>query len=528
MMEKKISVLIVEDNPADAELLELELLKGGFTPRILRVETAPAMQAALEADDFDLILSDYRMPRFTGLHALELLKASGKDIPFILISGSAGEEVAVNAMKAGAHDFFTKGRVALLLSAIERELREAELRSIAREQLEQLHRNEKLAALGTLLAGVAHELNNPLTVIMHQAALLQRVLKDDPRQLRADTIMEAVGRCSRIIRNFLALARHEPPRRMSVSINDVVREVMELVAYGLRVDGVDVELDLVEPLPRVSADPQQLQQLVINLVNNAQYALHSRTGARRLILRSEVDASGSGVVLQVKDNAGGIPAEIRSRIFDPFFTTKPIGQGTGLGLSLCHGIVSAHKGTIELSSETEGGTTFVITLPVESVAGAQSETGDTGARPLVPAQRILVVDDEPDVASAFSDILSAQGHRVDVAAGGRTALQLLDHGTYDIVMTDMRMPELDGPSLYRDIVARHPLLESSFIFVTGDTFNPETDRFLRHTGAVRLSKPCSFDDIEEAIQLVLQKRTEEHPGGAMEASEPMSSNAQSL
>jgi signal transduction histidine kinase len=528
MMEKKISVLIVEDNPADAELLELELLKGGFAPRIMRVETAPAMQAALEADDFDLILSDYRMPRFTGLHALELLKATGKDIPFILISGSAGEEVAVNAMKAGAHDFFTKGRVALLLSAIERELREAELRSTARDQLEQLHRNEKLAALGTLLAGVAHELNNPLTVIMHQAALLQRVLKDDPRQLRADTIMEAVGRCSRIIRNFLALARHEPPRRMSVSINDVVSEVMELVAYGLRVDNVEVELDLVEPLPSVSADPQQLQQLIINLVNNAQYALHSRTGARKLTLRSEVDASGGQVVLQVKDNAGGIPPEIRSRIFDPFFTTKPIGQGTGLGLSLCHGIVSSHGGTIEVSSEIDAGTTFIISLPVESVAGVPNDTVAAGVRPHVPGQRILVVDDEPDVASAFSDILSAQGHRVDVAPGGRTALQLLDHGTYDIVLTDMRMPELDGPALYRDIVARHPLLESSFIFVTGDTFNPETDRFLRQTGAVRLSKPCTFDDIEAAIQQVLQKRTQEPQSGAMAVRDERSSRAESM
>ena len=496
--------MIVEDNPADAELLELALINGGYTPMILRVQTAVEMQSALDGGEWDLILSDYMMPRFTGIEALELLKATGKDIPFILLSGSAGDDVAVTAMRAGAHDFFTKGSLALLGSAVRRELGEAELRSTARAQREQLHQHEKLAALGTLMAGVAHELNNPLTVIMHQADLLQKGLSGDPRQERAGMILRAVNACSRVVKNFLALARHEPPHRVPVSINDVVRAALELVTYGLRTDSVQVELDLAEPLPAVEADPMQLERVVINLLSNAQYALRSVPMPRKLAIRSSVDSSRSVVLLHVADNGGGIPPEIRSRIFDPFFSTKPTGQGTGLGLSLCHGIISAHDGTITVSDEADVGTTFVISLPIRS--GAEMER-DVPAQAASPAPlRILVVDDDPQVAMAFSEILTFQGHTVDVAETSRSAVPLILTGVYALVLTDMRMPDLDGPALYREVTARSPSLSQSFVFTTGDTFSAETVQFLEETGAVYVAKPCTFDDVNDAIARALLKR----------------------
>jgi signal transduction histidine kinase len=505
MKEKHLRVLIVEDNPADAELLEFELFKGGYVPSTLRVQTAAAMQTALDEREFDLILSDYALPRFSGLHALELLKATGKDIPFILVSGSAGDDIAVDAMRAGAHDFFGKGSLNLLVSAIERELREAEVRATARAQREQLHLHEKLAALGTLLAGVAHELNNPLSVIMHQATMLERALGDDPRRGPVAAILQAVGSCSRIVKNFLALARHEPPRRVPVSINDVVHAAVDLVAYGLRNDTIEVTLDLAEPLPSVSGDPQQLERVVINLVSNAQYALRSRATPRKLVLRSGVDAAGERVLLHIEDNAGGIPPEIRSRIFDPFFTTKPTGEGTGLGLALCHGIVSTHDGTIAVSSELDAGTAFDISLPISSEVTVTENILGKGTSS-IKGLRILVVDDNPDVAMAFSDILTIQGHQVDIAGTSRAALHMVETSAYEIVVTDVRMPDLDGPALYRELTARHPLLGSSFLFVTGDVFSPDTDRFLKETGAVFLGKPCTFDEVENAVQQVMLRR----------------------
>jgi CheY-like chemotaxis protein len=225
-----------------------------------------------------------------------------------------------------------------------------------------------------------------------------------------------------------------------------------------------------------------------------------------------VDAAGKRVLLHVADNGGGIPPEIRSRIFDPFFTTKPTGEGTGLGLALCHGIISAHHGTIAVSSEADSGTTFVISLPAGSAVEADADAALSPASP-APAARILIVDDDPDVASSLSDVLSAQGHKVEVAGTSRAALQRIETGAYAVVITDMRMPDLDGPALYREVTARCPRLEKSFLFITGDTFSKETSRFLKETGAVYLSKPCTFDEVEGAVEQVLRRRGQESVAG---------------
>jgi CheY-like chemotaxis protein len=348
-------------------------------------------------------------------------------------------------------------------------------------------------------------LNNPLVVILHQAELLQRALRDDPRQLRTDNILKAVRRCSAIVTNFLALTRNEPPRRVPTILNAVVLEVLDLTGFGLRTDGITVTLDLAESLPIISADPQQLEQVVLNLVGNAQYALRARPGNRSLTIRSGLDDDGRRVTLQIEDNAGGIPPEIRSRIFDPFFTTKPIGHGTGLGLSLCHGIITAHGGTIAVTSELDAGTTFIISLPVDPGESAKDD-GDASDIGTKITGRILVVDDDPDVALTFSDILSARGHRVDVATSVRSVLELLQENAYDLVLSDTRMPEIDGLSLYREIVTLRPQLERCFIFVTDDVFNADPGGFLTQTGAVLLSKPCASREVENAVQRVLRKR----------------------
>jgi PAS domain S-box-containing protein len=358
--------------------------------------------------------------------------------------------------------------------------------------------SEKLADMGTLLAGVAHELNNPLTVVTGYSSILRQTLGDGPSRERIDRIANAAERCVRIVRNFLALARQHPLERQLTRLNQIVQEAVELLAYPLRVDNVEVHLDLAEDLPKLWADPHQLHQVIVNLITNAHHAMHGSTSARQLSIRTRFNAADSRVLLEVADTGPGIPPEVLGRIFEPFFTTKPVGQGTGLGLPLCQGIVEGHGGTIRVESKLGGGAVLTIDLPV--VAPPVGETTEAeGTHVLPPGIRVLVVDDEPHVAGVLTDLLKAQGAHVEAVSGGRAALQKLEQAEYDIILSDVRMPGLDGPGLYKTLGATHPHLLSRFVFITGDTLNPESSEFVEQTGAPCISKPFDFDEVYRVI-----------------------------
>jgi len=290
-------------------------------------------------------------------------------------------------------------------------------------------------------------LNNPLSVIVQQASLLQGELDDDPRGVRAGKVLQAAHTCSRIVKNFLALARQDPPQRVPVSLNDVVHAAVDIMAYGLRADRNRAETgsgrgDAGRGRRSAAARTDRLQS-----GEQCAVCAGSRQAPRLLTVRTSVDAAGGRVQLRVEDNGGGMPADIRARIFEPFFTTKPTGQGTGLGLSLCHGMVSAHNGTISVISEIDAGTAVVITLPI-GLAPAEGAGLAEPAAPPLPALRILVVDDDPDVGSAFSEILSSQGHHVDIAGSGRDAIERIGReNTYAVVVTDMADARSRRPGL---------------------------------------------------------------------------------
>jgi two-component system NtrC family sensor kinase len=218
--------------------------------------------------------------------------------------------------------------------------------------------------MGGLLASVAHELNNPLAVVIAQTALLHELNPPGPVVARAEKIAQAAERCARIVRNFLTLAREHPPERQQVCLNQVIREALELLGYPLHVDTMELRLVLADDLPLLWADPHQLHQVVVNLVTNAHQAMRGTAPPRRLTVTTSFDPSGARVALEVADTGPGIPTEIQERIFEPFFTTKPVGVGTGLGLSLCQGIIEGHGGTIGLTSTAGQGTFFRIELPV--------------------------------------------------------------------------------------------------------------------------------------------------------------------
>jgi PAS domain S-box-containing protein len=501
------------------------------------------MIAALDRQPWDHVIADYTLPEFNGLTALALVKERGLDLPFIIVSGSFGEDIAVAAMKAGAHDYIMKNNLTRLIPTVERELREGEERrarkraeetlqenyqimqavfegtsdaifvkdlqgryvrinsagarifgkspedvigkddtelfaadsarhimahdrqvvtsgatqvceeigialgetrtylvtkaphrdpqghitriiGIARDitehkqaeaqlqhQREAFYQSEKLATMGQLLAGVAHELNNPLSVVMGHTTLLRQSICEKRQMERAEKIVQAAERRVRIVNNFLALVRQRPPKRHPVQLNQVVREAMELLAYSLRVDRVEVTFELAEGLPVLWADAHQLHQVVVNLVANAHQAMREVAGPRCLTLRTGRDAESRRVWLEVQDTGPGIAAELRGRIFEPFFTTKPPGAGTGLGLSLCQGIVEGHGGWIGVVEPGAArGTVFCVELPVEEPRG-ETVAEVAGAPVLVRGARILVVDDEPGIAGALRTLATQTAAR---------------------------------------------------------------------------------------------------------------------
>jgi PAS domain S-box-containing protein len=396
-----------------------------------------------------------------------------------------------------------KGAVVTFIDLTERKRVEAELQ----RQREALYQTEKLSAMGLLLAGIAHELNNPLSVIIGYTELLRNLRRGEPPTERIDKVAQAANRCARIVKSFLALARQHPPERHTVHLNQVVKEAIELLAYPLRVDGVEVHLELADDLPVLWADPNQLHQVVVNLVSNAQYALRDSPPPRRVAMSTHDDSVRSRVYLTVADTGPGIPPELQARIFEPFFTTKPSGQGTGLGLPLCRGIIEGHGGTIRVESAPGQGTRFVVELPITATPMAIPRVQAPEALTSSQGRAILVVDDEAEVAAVLAEFLASDGHQVDTAGNGVEALRKLEECSYDAILTDLRMPELDGPGFYQELERRHPALCRRVIFLTGDALTPKTQAFLGQTAVQVVGKPFDFRDIRRVIQQVLQAET---------------------
>jgi len=351
------------------------------------------------------------------------------------------------------------------------------------EQREILAQSEKLAAMGQLLAGVAHELNNPLSAVIARAELLSHLLGDGPLGVHAQKVAEAAERCGRIVKNFLALARRRPTRYQRVHLDRVVREALELLVYRLRVDNVDVAVELADDLPLLWADPHQLHQVVVNLVTNAHQAMCGPREPKRLTIGAVFDPERMRNVLRIADTGPGIPAEIRARIFEPFYTTKAPGQGTGLGLSLCQSIVEGHGGTIGVEEGAESGAVFVVELPVEGLPDGGQDATPSGAALPVRGKRILVIDDDAEVAALLQDALRAAGNHVEVAPNGLVGLEKLERLAWDAILCDLKMPELDGPGFFQQVTRRHPRLISRIAFLTGDALSPESHEFIDLSGA---------------------------------------------
>ncbi|MGD8842994.1 MAG: PAS domain S-box protein, partial [Gammaproteobacteria bacterium] len=321
-------------------------------------------------------------------------------------------------------------------------------------QREALRQSEKLPAMGELLAGVAHELNNPLAILMGRAALLEGKATDPAVRTEVGKISSAAQRCGRIVRTFLSMARQKTPECKPSALNDVVTGAIDLLGYGLHSAGIELDVQLDEMLPEPSMDADQIGQIVINLLVNAQHVLDGQPQPRRILV--ETGQSDGGVFCRVSDNGPGVPEDARPRIFDPFFTTKDGGVGTGVGLSVSRSIARQHGGELRLESSGTQGAVFVLWLPLGSRCGGKASAASRSDATEVRADHVLVVDDEPEVAELLEEIIRSAGLDASRVYSGREAMRWLETHPCDLILSDIRMPDMDGAALWREVKDKYP------------------------------------------------------------------------
>jgi signal transduction histidine kinase len=516
---KPLRLLLVEDLEQDAMLVLRALRKGGYEPTYVRVETHEAFRRQLDTETWDVIISDHSLPNYGGMLALADLKATGKDIPFILISGTIGETVAVDAIKAGAQDYVLKADLTRLAVAVEREVRESGVRAEQAKMRERLVISERMASAGTLAAGVAHEINNPLAIAManldiaagavgrivaraedlkaygsRAAASLQGDLNDLDEPLR--DAREALARIRDIVRDVKLFSRPDDEMLGAVDVRRVADSSARMAWNEIRHRAKLVKQ--YGEVPLVTANESRLGQVVLNLLVNAAQAMPEGQANRHEIKIVTKTSRDGSAVLEVTDTGTGISKENLARIFDPFFTTKPIGVGTGLGLAICHGIVTELGGRIDVQSELGKGTMFRLTLP----AARESPTIVKAAiaQPTGLRSRVLIVDDEAALGRALRRTLSPY-HEVTVLTSGAKALaNIRDGERYDAIVLDVMMPEMSGMDLHRELTRVAPAQAERIIFLTGGAFSPAAREFLDTVANPRLEKPVDTANLITLIE----------------------------
>jgi two-component system cell cycle sensor histidine kinase/response regulator CckA len=520
-MKPPLHVLIVDDSADDAELLVLELTRGGYDVISLRVDTADALEQALAAGSWQVVLCDFSLPRFSGEAALRIAKGSGLNLPFIFVSGTIGEEVAVGAMKAGADDYVMKDRLARLVPVVGREVREAEERRLdlaRRRQLEeQLRQSQKMEAIGQLAGGVAHDFNNLLAVIqMASSLLLTRPSSAGEMREGLQQILAVTERAANLTRQLLTFSRRSVRQAQDIDLAEVTGSMAKLLRRVLG-DDLALETRIAPALPLVHADPGMMEQILMNLAVNARDAMPG--GGRLIVGLDAVDVTtrdveqrpnaiaGRFVRLRVQDTGSGIPACDLPRIFEPFFTTKDAGKGTGLGLATVFGIVEQHHGWIDVASELGRGTTFEIFVPALPGSGGASRREREWRTLARGTESILLVEDDPAVRRLVRASLEHCGYRVHEAESPDRALALWEElpEPVDLLFTDLVMPGgMTGGELAERLVERKPGLK--VIYSSGYSYEAVRPDLRLTPGYNFLQKPYHLVEMAATVRRCLDER----------------------
>jgi two-component system cell cycle sensor histidine kinase/response regulator CckA len=513
-MGTPLHVLMIEDSEDDAALLLRELRQGNYDVEFERVDLPDALKTALEARSWDLVVSDFSMPHFSGTDALRLLRATGSDVPFIFVSGTIGEETAVAALQDGAQDYLMKTNLKRLVPAVQRALREVEERRQRKQMEQQVQQLRKFEAIGKLAGGIAHDFNNMIGVMLGWAEMgCEEAPPGSRLHHHFQKIQDQAFWAARLTAQLLAFARRQVLQPRKTNLNTLVIEGMSLLRRVIG-EQIDVRVVAAPDLSVTLVDPTQIEQVLMNLCLNARDAMPH--GGQLIIETKNIQIGeeycrhhpyarqGSYVLLVVSDTGVGMDAATREHVFEPFFTTKDVGKGTGLGLSTVYGVVKQHGGFILLDSEIGKGTAFRIYLPAGSGAAEAPEQKSNEQTPR-GTETILVAEDNEGLREAAQEMLQRLGYRVILASDGRDAIDLFKTmlGQIDMVILDVVMPGISGPAVYSQMAVLQPNLR--VIFSTGYTTETASLNSTLEKGVPILQKPYTMKNLGQIVRSTLDR-----------------------
>jgi len=512
-MKKLLNILHIEDSKEDSDLVRELLLSNGLKCEIQRVETRFQVFDALEGKSFDLILADCKLPNFSGLHALEIARALKPEIPFIFLSGTIGEQTAIDSLRNGATDYVLKDHLSRLAPAVRRALAEAEEKSLCRQLQNRMREAGRLEAISTLSSGIAHDFNNILTIILGHASLLQAEHMHPARVLEiSNTITEAGQRAVEIVQQLQAFARNSDGHAIPTDLNQSVERNLKRLRARLP-EGIQLSFEPSPDLPAAMADNHQLECILQNLVTNS---IDSMSQGGNIVLSTQLVSteelpellpelpSGKYACLKVADTGMGMDSVTREHVFEPFFTTKERGHGTGLGLPVVYGLMQAHNGCVQVESEPGEGTCVSLFFPVSDVEASVAKPPPPGEdSSLRGTETILLVEDEPDVSFFLETILQDHGYEVLAACDYDQAMRLFrEHQSrIDLVFSDVGLPRVDGITLCTDLKNLQPDLP--VILGSGYSCREFKAGLLYLHNDAYLSKPFRTDEILQSVRKVL-------------------------